>query len=184
MRSGVRKTRIRWLNSFRTQKSVRTFSSLQARRILQFFRIRVTRLVRKVRTLEGPTKVLSGRFVLGIGISLIEQTIIVFLSPHVIVLKPDMIYSGHSFSFSRVAALIVPMISTTAMSTGPSAYRFRGFARRHILVILWKLRRSHIFRPADKIHLRLSVRKTVIGIFPIRQVLWLRNRRHQFLPGI
>src|ERR1700683_142599 len=94
-----------------------------------------------------------------------------------------MIYSGHSFSFPRVAALIVPMISTTAMSTGPSPYRFGGFARRHILVILWKLRRSHLFRPADKIHLRFSVRKTVIGIFLIRQVLWLRNRRLQLLQG-
>src|ERR1700679_1558560 len=80
-----------------------------------------------------------------------------------------MIYSGHSFSFPRVAALIVPMISTTAMPTGPSAYRFGGFARRHILVILWKLRCSYIFRPTDKIHLRLSVRKTGVGIFPIRQ---------------
>src|ERR1700677_5209775 len=95
-----------------------------------------------------------------------------------------MVYSGHSFSFPRVAALIVPMISTTAMPTGPSTYRFEGFARRHILVILWKLRRSYVFRPTDKIHLRLSVRKTGVGIFPIRQALRLRNWRLQFLQGV
>src|ERR1700676_3369390 len=94
-----------------------------------------------------------------------------------------MIYSGHSFSFPRVAAINVPMISTTAMPTGPSAHGFGGFARRHILVILWKLRHSYVFRPTDKIYLRLSVGKTGVGIFPIRQALRLRNWRLQFLQG-
>src|ERR1700683_2272459 len=94
-----------------------------------------------------------------------------------------MIYPGHSFSFPRVAALIVPMISTTTMSTGPSACGFGGLVRRYILVILRKLWCSHIFRPADKIYLRFMVRKMAVGIFPIRQALWLRNWRLQFFQG-
>jgi hypothetical protein len=79
-----------------------------------------------------------------------------------------MIYSGHSFSFPGVVALIVPVLSTTAMS---------------VLIILQGLWHSNIFRPANEVYLGLSVRKVGTGIFLIRQVLWLGNCRLQFFQG-
>jgi hypothetical protein len=94
-----------------------------------------------------------------------------------------MIYSGHSLSFPRVAALIVSVLSTTAMSTGPSTYRFRGLTRRYVLIILQELWCSNIFRSANKVYLGLLVRKAGTGIFLIRQALWLGNCRLQFFQG-
>jgi hypothetical protein len=112
-----------------------------------------------------------------------EQTIIFFLSSHIIILKLNMIYSGHSFSFLEVAALIVPVLSTTAVSEGPSAYRFGGLVRRYVFIILWELWCSNIFRPANKVYLGLLVRKAGTGIFLIRQVLSLGKHRLQFFQG-
>jgi hypothetical protein len=94
-----------------------------------------------------------------------------------------MIYSSHSFSFPGVVALIVPVLSTAAVSAGPSTYRFGGLARRYVLIILWELWHSNIFRPADKFYLGLLVRKAGTGIFLIRQALWLGNHRLQFFQG-
>ena len=61
------------------------------------------------------------------------------------------------------------------MSTRPSTYQFRGLTRRYILIILWELWCSNIFRPANKVYLGFSVRKAGTGVFPIRQALRFGN---------
>ena len=82
-----------------------------------------------------------------------------------------------TLSLSRVPTLVIQMLPTSTMPTGSSAYRVRGFPKRHFIIILRKRRGSDIFGPPNKVDVRLLVGEACTSVFLIRKVRWLEDGR-------